>query len=461
MAQTRDVRLVFKDMVNEQRVALIIGNSQYIHFTKLKNPINDARAIKDILEKKGFSIIYLENASQVEMESAIEKFSYRLKNGKGVGLFYYAGHGIEVNGINYLLPTNSRIPSKKFIKSKSVSTDIIVSAMEEAKNRINIIILDSCRNNPFGRGGGGGLAPLNSATGIYVAYATAPGKVAEDGDSNNGLFTKYLIKYINQSGLNIESVFKNVRKDVKKDSHGEQIPWSSSSIDGEFYFTLSKDGLTKSKSTLIPFEDTICTPIFKTIPLNSKIEIDKVGVWHRGMKIDRGTHIITVSKAGYITKKFRLNLKSNDIIKLKLNREAITQKDNRWSSNIYRGERSYAINSTNTIKDNNTGLIWQKSNKSIDSKTWQGAKEYCSNLKLDNYNNWRLPTIEELYFLTNIKRDKLAIDNRFFDIKRGWYWSITTYQQKISTAWSVNLEKGSSSWGDKSSKLFLLCVHNI
>jgi hypothetical protein len=235
----------------EQRVALVIGNRDYTSLSKLKNPINDARAMRNILSKKSFSVIYLENASQLEMEEAIDKFAYKLKNENGVGMFYYAGHGMEVEGKNYLIPTNAKITSKKYVKSKSVSIDIIVSAMEEAKNRLNILVLDSCRNDPFNRSGTGGLAPINSAKGIYVAYATAPNKVAEDGEGENGLFTQHLIKYINQEGLKIEDVFKKVRTEVRKDSNGNQIPWSSSSIEGDFYFTFPKIKPKKSISSSI------------------------------------------------------------------------------------------------------------------------------------------------------------------------------------------------------------------
>jgi hypothetical protein len=236
----RGFDVISKDSKSEQRVALVIGNKDYSSLNPLKNPVNDARAMRDILSKKKFNVIYLENASQMEMEESIDKFAYRLKNGNGVGLFYYAGHGMEVDGVNYLIPTDARIPSKKYVKSKSVSTDIIVTAMEEAKNRMNILILDSCRSNPFGRDGSGGLAPINSATGIYVAYATAPHRIAQDGEGKNGLFTSYLVKYINKAGLKIEDVFKKVREDVQRDSNGKQIPWSASSIIGDFYFSASK-----------------------------------------------------------------------------------------------------------------------------------------------------------------------------------------------------------------------------
>ncbi|NEW60210.1 SUMF1/EgtB/PvdO family nonheme iron enzyme, partial [Sulfurovum sp. bin170] len=315
----RSIRLS-STMKVEARVALVIGNQDYSSLNVLKNPINDATAMRDILKEKNFSVIYLEDASQMEMESAIESFANRLSVGKGVGLFYYAGHGIEVGGVNYLIPTDARIPSKKFVKSKSVSTDIVVSAMEEAKNRLNIVILDSCRSNPFGRDGSGGLAPLNSASGIYVAYATAPGRIAEDGDEGNGLFTKYLIRYINQSGLKIEDVFKRVRENVMRDSNNAQVPWSSSSIYGDFYFTLPNKKKNSTKSLTDQDNGLYTTPSFKTNPTDVTIDIGGVE-WYERMRFKRGTYMVTLSKSGYVTKKFKINFKNDNTISLKIDKE--------------------------------------------------------------------------------------------------------------------------------------------
>jgi hypothetical protein len=250
-ADDRALVQVLKEMKSEPRVALVIGNKDYTSLNSLKNPLNDARDMADILRKKGFYVIPLENASQYQMEQAIVEFSDKIRSGKGVGLFYYAGHGVEVGGVNYLIPSDARIPSLDFVKSKTVSVDSVISAMENAQNRFNILILDACRSNPFGRGGGG-LAPINSATGIYVAYATAPSKIAEDGAGENGLFTSYLKKYINQSGLKIEEVFKNVRREVRKASHKRQTPWTSSSVDGDFYFSLPTQPIVQHVITSTP-----------------------------------------------------------------------------------------------------------------------------------------------------------------------------------------------------------------
>lgn len=333
-ADERSVKIT-KLMQSEQRTALVIGNRDYTSLSPLSNPINDATAMRDILSKKGFDVIYLENASQLAIEDAIEQFAYKLKSG-GVGLFYYAGHGIEVDGINYLIPTDARIPSKKFVKSKSVATDLVVSAMEEAKNRLNILILDSCRSNPFARSGQGGLAPLNSATGIYVAYATAPGKIAEDGSAGNGLFTRYLIRYINQAGLKIEDVFKKVRHDVQRDSGGQQIPWSSSSIYGDFYFTLPLAGeLVQENSTMTPIVEVASkfTSSFDINPTDATVEIEGVD-WYEGMKLDKGVYFVTVSKEGYSTKRFKIDLRGNSRFSVRLEQEKTVYQEPEIISNF-------------------------------------------------------------------------------------------------------------------------------
>ncbi len=255
MAEERAVQVIPNKIRNENRVALVIGNKDYTSLNSLKNPINDARDMAEILRAKGFYVIPLENASQMQMEQAIAEFSNKIQSGKGVGLFYYAGHGVEVNGVNYLIPSDAQIPSIDFVKSKTVSVDSILSAMQRANNRFNILILDACRSNPFGRGGGG-LAPINNATGVFVAYATAPGKIAEDGAESNGLFTKYLKQYINKSGLKIEEVFKSVGREVQKASQKRQTPWTSSSVYGDFYFTLPNIKQKQQTNNVTPISNT-------------------------------------------------------------------------------------------------------------------------------------------------------------------------------------------------------------
>lgn len=187
-------RSIFKVYKTENKQALIIGNSDYDTFSSLKNPVNDTRAIKTFLESKGFYVFYFENGNLREMKKRLRLFSKRLKERGGVGLFYFAGHGLEVEGKNYLIPSDANIPDKDEAEYASLPVHLVIDKMENAQNRLNILILDACRNDPFSRSGAGGLAAINNAKGMYIAYSTAPGKVAKDGRGVHSPFASYLLK---------------------------------------------------------------------------------------------------------------------------------------------------------------------------------------------------------------------------------------------------------------------------
>jgi uncharacterized caspase-like protein len=218
----------------EQRTALIIGNSTYRE-SPLRNPVNDARAMAKTLRDLGFTVLAHENANKRTMEAAIIEFGRRLGEG-GVGFFYYAGHGLQVRGRNYLVPVDADIDSEAITRIAAVDVDLLLEQMAEAKNRVNIVILDACRNNPFERklrGASRGLAAVDAARGTLVAYATAPGSVAADGDGSNGLYTEELLQALQVPGLKVEEVFKRVRVNVANRSKGAQTPWESSSLTGD------------------------------------------------------------------------------------------------------------------------------------------------------------------------------------------------------------------------------------
>jgi len=226
---------------SEKRSALVIGNGAYPDFP-LKNPINDARDLAYVLKKLGFSVTTKINANHRSMRDAIHQFGDRLRAG-GVGLFYYAGHGVQVDGINYLLPIDADIRDQSDIPYESIDAGRILSKMEQAKNKLNIIILDACRNNPFRsqfRSLNRGLAKMDAPTGSILAYSTAPGSVAADGEGRNGLYTSKLLKYINNKGVSIENFFKKVRIEVMNASANRQVPWESSSLTVDFYFAAPK-----------------------------------------------------------------------------------------------------------------------------------------------------------------------------------------------------------------------------
>jgi len=218
----------------EPRIALVIGNSTYRE-SPLRNPVNDARAMTRTLRDLGFTVLAHENASKRTMEGAIVEFGRRLAEG-GVGFFYYAGHGLQVRGRNYLVPVDADIDSEAMTRVAAVDVDLLLEQMAEARNRVNVVILDACRNNPFERrlrGASRGLAAVDAARGTLVAYATAPGSVAADGDGANGLYTEELLQALRVPGLKVEEVFKRVRVAVTERSKGAQTPWESSSLTGD------------------------------------------------------------------------------------------------------------------------------------------------------------------------------------------------------------------------------------
>ncbi|MCK6452439.1 MAG: caspase family protein, partial [Alphaproteobacteria bacterium] len=220
------------------RVALVIGNASYAAMP-LANPVNDARLMAETLRALGFEVIQRENASKREMELAILDFGEKLKSA-GAGVFYYAGHGLQVRGRNYLIPVEAAIETEAAARVEGVDVDLVLAEMGDARNAAaNIVILDACRNNPFERrmrGGARGLAAIDAAAGTLIAYATAPGSTASDGTGTNGLYTEELVKALKQPGLKAEEVFKRVRVQVMQRSAGAQTPWESSSLTGELVF---------------------------------------------------------------------------------------------------------------------------------------------------------------------------------------------------------------------------------
>ncbi|MCE9568393.1 MAG: caspase family protein [Rhodocyclales bacterium] len=220
----------------EQKVALVIGNSAYPS-SRLRNPVNDAKAMADKLRALGFEVILRTDSNLREMTRSFSQFGQKLTPGS-VSLFYYAGHGVQVRGKNYLIPVDAEIENEASVTSEAVDVDQLLNQLGPA--RLSMVILDACRNNPFERrfraAGSGGLAQIDAPTGTLLAYATAPGKVAADGHGSNGVYTEALLKALDMPGLKVEDVFKQVRINVVRASDGQQTPWESSSLTGEFYF---------------------------------------------------------------------------------------------------------------------------------------------------------------------------------------------------------------------------------
>jgi len=235
-SQTRGMREA-NIHTNGQRVALVIGNSSY-SIGPLRNPIHDAQAVALALRQAGFRVLTFNNLNQKEMKRAIRSFGSSLVSG-GVALFYYSGHGVQIKGSNYLIPINADIRNEGDVELEAVDANYVLNEMDAAKSRINIVILDACRNDPLPRlvrSTTRGLAQMNAPAGTIIAFSTSPGSVASDGSGENGLYTQEFVKNVTTPGLPVETVFKRTLSGVKQLSGGSQIPWTSYSIEGDFYF---------------------------------------------------------------------------------------------------------------------------------------------------------------------------------------------------------------------------------
>lgn len=226
-----------------KRVALVVGNGNY-KIRPLKNSTNDAEDISQSLKANGFDVIDLRDATLPQMRKAVREFGDRLIN-NDVGLVYYSGHGVEVKGRNYFIPVNADIQREDEIADQGLDVSLILEKMSTAGKGVNILIVDACRDDPFGRSfrsSTRGLANMDAPRGTIIAYATSPGKVASDGDprERNSPYTKHLVKAMQSPNKPVEQVFKEVRRAVQDETKNQQTPWENTSLSGDFFFRVQR-----------------------------------------------------------------------------------------------------------------------------------------------------------------------------------------------------------------------------
>jgi len=231
--------------VSGARIALVVGNGAYRgDLGALRNPVNDAQLMARTLRGVGFAVRLVEDADEEALEDAVVAFGgdLRRSGSGGVALFYYAGHGVQSNGANYLIPVGAQVESEPHLKTRTVPATLVLEEMEKAPTALNIVVLDACRNNPYsvsGRsvGGSRGLARMETPPGsFFLAYSAAAGQVAEDGDGANSVYTGALAAAMTQPGLELEEVFKQAGRAVRMQTGGSQVPWREGSWDGAFHF---------------------------------------------------------------------------------------------------------------------------------------------------------------------------------------------------------------------------------
>lgn len=352
-----------------QRVALVIGNAKYAS-APLRNPENDANDLSRTLRGLDFKVFSYTNLSNREMISAIREFGSNL-NTSTVALFYYSGHGVQVRGKNYLIPVNASIGKEQDVEFEAVDAERVIAEMENARSRMNIVILDACRDNPLPRsvrGGSRGLATLEAPVGTFIAFSTAPGTVASDGEGRNGLYTGQLIRFLNTGGLRIEDVFKRVRAEVTSKSKGAQIPWENSSITGDFYFNPSEKVIGAKPAPSGEITSSVNTTESASISnsIDMYLVLVQPGTFQMGSddenSDEKPIHSVTISKPFYIGK------------------YEVTQKQ--WRN----------VMGTNPSK-------YRGGNRPVESVTWNDAQEFIRMLnEKEGTTKYRLPTEAEWEF---------------------------------------------------------------
>ena len=364
------------DGATERRIALVIGNGNY-SIGRLKNPVNDAADVAVALKRAGFAVTLKKDANLQDMVETIEDFGNSLKRG-GVGLFYYAGHGVQVNGVNYLLPINARINKETDVRFQAVDAGRVLAEMENANNGLNIVIFDACRDNPFGksfRSASRGLAIVaNAPSGTLISYSTGAGQVAQDGEGRNSPYTRALLENIAKPGLTISKVFMNVRSKVKKETG--QVPWELSSLEGDFFFmpgneksaTTSGDSSVSASAATDDLDDE-----------NRKLEAEE-------RKQAKKTTTLAMGK------------------RPAQSTAAETARDGR-----------FIAYSNGTVLDTSTNLMWAAKDNGVDIN-WQSAKAYCENYRGGGYTDWRMPTQDELAGLYDASKSRQGACNRSYSI---------------------------------------------
>lgn len=250
----------------DARVALVIGNGDYgADIGKLRNPANDAALMAETLRGLGFEVSLVQNADQKDMKRAIREFGQKLRGtgSDGIGLFYYAGHGVQIDGENYLLPIGAQIEAEGDVELEAVSATSVLSQMQYAGNAVNLVFLDACRNNPLTRNfrsSTRGLARVDAPRGSFVGYSTAPGDVSVDGDADNSPYTLALVDELKSPGTSIEEAHRAVRAKVLAATNQRQTPWDSSSLTGPVVLAKAEEEPAAAPAEPAPQQQVMMMP---------------------------------------------------------------------------------------------------------------------------------------------------------------------------------------------------------
>lgn len=443
--------------------AVVIGNKEYENLRDLKTPINDVEAVAKVLKNEyGFKKVdVLKDATRATM---LKKFNYYVRTLKSTDdfLLYYAGHGVLDAGTAYWLPVDSdKEDSTNWIISTSITT-----GLKKAKAKHILVVSDSCYSGTFTRDAINirdkyikNVISKKSRT----LFASGGDEPVSDGDGKHSVFAKPFIQMLKDNNSQIitaDDIFRDIRGKVAGNS--SQTPEykairDSGHNNGEFVFIKPKT--SNPQPLTLKNKYTYYTLNITANPKNADITIDAENYIY-GMRLKKGNYHIEVSKKGYITKAGDIEVSKDEdyAITLEQKNSFVKTTSSTKSKSIYHGKRSYSKNSTNTVKDNLRGLVWQKRDDGK-KRDYKEAISYCKNLSLDGYNDWRLPTYNELYYLADRTKKDPAIDTNYFEARTDdWYWTITKTKWDSSDAWLVNFNNGSGYDDGMSDDYCVRCV---
>lgn len=447
-----------KVVYGEKRIALVIGNAKY-KSSPLTNPVNDANDFAKLLLNRKFQVTLLTDASKEEIVGAIRKFSKDI-NGGGVGLFYYAGHGMQVNGRNYLIPVDADIKTEDEVEFEAVDAGRVLEKMDDANNRLNIVILDACRDNPFARSFRSttkGLARMDAPSGTLIAYATSPGMAAADGKDGNGVYTGALLSYMQEPGMEISSMFKRVRKTVQDKTGEQQTPWESTSLTGDFYFTpIDENAMAVAVVPAVPArtESVVQVASPKPAPMPDPIKVQPVDSGSRsgGDSVSRNAgDTRTVSLGDGVEIEF-VWIPAGEFTMGTVSSEGSwmhrPEEGPQHNVNIARGfwigkyevtQRQYKhIMDDNPSYFNKSGL-----DAPVDKVSWLDAKKFCKVASLKTAEKIRLPSEAEWEYAC-----RAGTKDQFFSSEdQTAFWEYAWYSSNSGKKTHSVGEKKPNAWG--------------
>jgi hypothetical protein len=389
------------------RTALVIGNSNY-KSAPLRNPVNDARDMAKTLRSLKFDVIERLNADEKQMVLAIDEFYKRLKRAD-VGVFYFAGHGMQIHGVNYLIPVKAQVTSETDVQFEAVDAGRVLGKMRSAGNKLNIVILDACRDNPFKRSfrtESKGLAQMDAPKGTIIAYATSPGSVAADGSGRNGIYTKHLLINLRASGMSVQDVFMEAGLGVMRETGEKQVPWISSTPVPRYYMAGKGSGGNDAERRRFEEEQARLEKERREFE-QAKLEFERKRQKSQSQKVEVAS---VPEKSSY-------------------------SRPSSSTSNVLQQDGVYVAYANGIVRDTKTGLEWKAGPD--ENTTWNEARSWVQSLNLDG-GGWRMPTIAELEGLSRTMTPLLKTTG-------WWVWSGETTHGS-SSAWFFYVYLGYKDW---------------